>query len=121
MKHQFTITVDTPDVTMACLARDEAVGAIEDFTERRRPSFGIECGQLIETGASKDQAPIAAARIKREDEGEIEFDDNPKVAHSNGGAYVAAWVWVNDNEIADAELSDAQSTDTVDSEGGHCD
>ncbi|MFK3741010.1 hypothetical protein [Massilia sp. TN1-12] len=103
MRHQFTITIDTADLLVAERVRDRAAGAIEDFVESARPGFNIDCGVLSAVGADKDQAPIAAARTKREEEGEIEFDDNPKVAHGDGGAYVQAWVWVNNNEIADSE------------------
>jgi len=44
-----------------------------------------------------NDALVARARTLYAQEGEIEFDDQPKVARGSGnpnGAYVAAWVWV---------------------------
>lgn len=43
----------------------------------------------------------STAREMFEDEGRIEFDDTPKVSRgTDKGAYVAAWVWVSDEDVA---------------------
>ena len=44
---------------------------------------------------------IAAAREKhtRPSSNEIEIDDDPKVSKSKEGAWVAAWVWVDCEEV----------------------
>jgi hypothetical protein len=138
MKHQFTITINTPDLLVAERVRDRAAGAIEDFVESSRPGFDIDCGALSTVGADNDQAAIVAARAEREEEGEIEIDDNAKVSYStDGGAYVQAWVWVGDDAIIGAGGTNPETgagmpdegeaalavvrVETVDSEGGHCD
>lgn len=58
-----------------------------------------------------DKYREAARRLHAKD-GEIEFDDSPAVSASNppdGGAYVAAWVWVDAEEItAKAEDSEPE-------------
>jgi hypothetical protein len=38
---------------------------------------------------------IEAARDEYQRDGEIEIDDDAVVSHSEEGAYVAAWVWVD--------------------------
>lgn len=38
---------------------------------------------------------IQAARDEYQRDGEIEIDDDAAVSHSEEGAYVAAWVWVD--------------------------
>ncbi len=49
---------------------------------------------------------IAAARSLYSDEGTLEFDDIPVVSISpDGGAYIAAWVWVCD---ADADAKEVR-------------
>jgi hypothetical protein len=50
-----------------------------------------------------DAAYIPAARERFQREGELEIDDNATVSHGEDpGAYVQAWVWVPDTEIAKA-------------------
>ena len=39
----------------------------------------------------------AKAREEYEEEGKLEFDDEPVVSLSEDGAYVQAWVWVSCN------------------------
>lgn len=54
------------------------------------------------TRAERNAYREAARRLHAKD-GEIEFDDSPTVSASNppdGGAYVAAWVWVAAEEVA---------------------
>lgn len=47
-----------------------------------------------------DLAAIAAAKAEHESEGTLEIDDNAVVSFSaDRGAYVAAWVWVGDDQI----------------------
>lgn len=49
-----------------------------------------------------DRAPafVAAARRLHTVEGECEIDDDAKVSiSSDGGAYVQAWVWVDDDDL----------------------
>jgi hypothetical protein len=47
-----------------------------------------------------DQAAITAAREEHESEGTLEIDENAIVSFSSdGGAYVAAWVWVDNSAI----------------------
>ena len=41
----------------------------------------------------------AAAKECFHQDGELEIDDNAKVSLSDGGAYVAAWVWISDSEV----------------------
>jgi len=46
--------------------------------------------------ATADQVYSDAARSLYASD-ELEFDDSPKVSHGDGGAFVAAWVWVSDS------------------------
>lgn len=50
---------------------------------------------------------IEAAHIKHGSEGNIEIDPNAKISKGadGNGAYVAAWVWVYNDEKADAVKS----------------
>ena len=42
---------------------------------------------------------IQAAKNKHEHEGEVEIDEPTVISRSSdGGAYVQAWVWVDDDE-----------------------
>ena len=40
---------------------------------------------------------VARARATWHDEGTLEIDDGAIVSQSEGGCYVAAWVWVPDD------------------------
>jgi hypothetical protein len=40
---------------------------------------------------------FARAHIQRDEE--VEIDDDPMVSMSDGGAYVAAWIWVDDRDL----------------------
>ena len=43
---------------------------------------------------------VQAAKNKHEHEGEVEIDDGARISRSSdGGAYVQAWVWVDDDEV----------------------
>jgi hypothetical protein len=47
-----------------------------------------------------EQAYVKAAKRLHEREGTLEIDDEPKVSEgSDEGAYVAAWVWVYDEDV----------------------
>lgn len=52
-----------------------------------------------------DAKTRAKAREQHEDEGTLKFDDMPAISRADGnpenGAYVAAWVWVPDDEGED--------------------
>lgn len=51
-----------------------------------------------------DNLYVMAARRKHQREGEIEIDDATIVSHSEDeGAYVQAWVWVDDADLDDLE------------------
>ena len=52
-------------------------------------------------GPTDEQYRKAACELY-EDEGTIEFDDEPKVSHGDDiGAYVQAWVWVYASQVDD--------------------
>jgi hypothetical protein len=127
MKHQFTITIDTDDGHAAALVRERVVGMIEDMVESERPPFNIECGSLTDTEGELDKLYIEAARDQYGEEGACEIDDNAVVSHgSDPGAYVQAWVWVEETGTLRAarealELKERQVADGVESEGGTCD
>jgi hypothetical protein len=49
--------------------------------------------------APEEHSPVPLAYIaeaKRHGMSELEIDDDPKVSLSEGGAWVAAWVWIDD-------------------------
>jgi len=49
-----------------------------------------------------DAEYIKSAKRLHESEGEVEIDSNAKVSRGDDpGAYVAAWVWVDDYEVAE--------------------
>jgi len=50
-----------------------------------------------------EQAVRKKAREIYHEEGTLEIDDNAIVSQSEGGCYVAAWVWVPDEDESDAE------------------
>lgn len=50
--------------------------------------------QLKDIQAVIDAKYVIAARDQYQDDGTIEVDDGAKVSHSDNGAYVQAWVWV---------------------------
>jgi len=50
-----------------------------------------------------EQAVRKKAREIYHEEGTLEIDDNAIVSQSEGGCYVAAWVWVPDEDEFDAE------------------
>lgn len=59
-----------------------------------------EVGATLEPGSITDARYIEAAREKYESEGSIEIDESAKVSRGDDpGAYVAAWLWVYDNEV----------------------
>lgn len=100
MKHEFTITVETPDASKALLVRDEAVNAIQDYIDSNRPSFNIDCGALDVNGTELDKLYAAAAHDQHHKEGEIEVDHDAPVSYGDdAGAYVRAWVWVDETPL----------------------
>lgn len=52
-----------------------------------------------------EDAIRARAREMYHDEGTLEIDDNAIVSQSEGGCYVAAWVWVADDDTDDTETA----------------
>lgn len=43
---------------------------------------------------------VEVAKVLYHDEGTVEIDDKPSISRStDGGAYVAAWVWVSDSDV----------------------
>jgi len=130
MKFTVPIKIDAENEEAALRVRnmiEQEIGAA--FELDSQDIKGVETahtGDLELEEDPHDKPAIEAARTKRGQEGEIEIDDNAKVSYSaDGGAYVAAWVWVNDNEIADAGDSNPETgagmEEAVESEGGHCD
>lgn len=55
---------------------------------------------------------VAAARAQYGDEGRIEVDDSARVSRAEGnhegGAYVQAWVWVEDSDVKPGEADSTQ-------------
>lgn len=49
-----------------------------------------------------DAQMVAAASLEWEDEGVLEFDDEPVISRAEGnpdkGAYIQCWVWVADKD-----------------------
>ena len=59
------------------------------------------------TPTARDLAYIKTARDIYEKEGEIEIDNNAAISKGrDAGAYVAAWVWVSDEEREIVELDE---------------
>jgi hypothetical protein len=59
------------------------------------------------SGIPTNKQMIAAAQLEWEDEGSLEFDDEPAISRSadneDAGAYVQCWVWVYDKDAIDLE------------------
>jgi hypothetical protein len=57
-----------------------------------------------------DKKMRAAAKTQYHTDGEIEIDDDAEISRSerneDGGAYVAAWVWVRDEDADDKDFAD---------------
>ena len=52
---------------------------------------------------------IVAARRLHQDDGEVEVDEGAMVSRGNDpGAYVAAWVWVDDADVTDEDRARAK-------------
>lgn len=51
-----------------------------------------------------DKTYIQKAQDNYHDEGILEVDDNAAVSMAEGGAYVEAWIWVNDTDINNNDL-----------------
>lgn len=65
-------------------------------------TFGT-CTQAFKANGRVEEAYLNAAKSKQ-NEGELEIDGNAVVSMStDNGAYVMAWVWVDDYEIWDGE------------------
>lgn len=56
--------------------------------------------RLTEQSAKDVAAYRATARERHHRAGELEIDDGATVSLSEGGAYVSAWVWVSEDEVA---------------------
>lgn len=60
----------------------------------------------------KDTDYITAARAQYQREGSIEIDDNAVVSRgSDPGAYVAAWVWVEDPKAQEGDYGSEDDPD----------
>lgn len=108
MKHVFTVTIDTPDGALAGQVRDEAVGAIEDFIESRRPGFDVDCGVLLPVGAEQHKAFSDEAHelyaAGSDDDVVIPSDAVVDIVREDGrvkGAWIDALVWVSASELPD--------------------
>ena len=55
-------------------------------------------GRRIKAKVTTDPKLIERARAAWQDEGSIEIDDDAPVSRSTGGAYVQAWIWIEDPE-----------------------
>ena len=56
----------------------------------------------------EDETYVSAARRIHQDDGALEVDKDAKVSRAEGnpdkGAYVAAWVWVYDEDVVAGDL-----------------
>lgn len=67
----------------------------------RSHHFAQTLGWRLADQSGKDVAAYrAAARERHHRGGELEIDDGATVSLSEGGAYVSAWVWVSEDEVA---------------------
>lgn len=67
----------------------------------RSHHFAQTLGWRLTEQSGKDVVAYrAAARESQHRAGEIEIDDGAAVILSEGGAYVSAWVWVSEDEVA---------------------
>ncbi len=60
-----------------------------------------------QVGRRDDGATIAAAQAEHAEEGYVEVDDGAEIHRSVGGdagAYVEAWVWIDDDDAAAAKV-----------------
>jgi len=57
-----------------------------------------------------EQAVRKKAREIYHEEGTLEIDDDAIVSQSEGGCYVAAWVWVPDEDESDADAETPETT-----------
>lgn len=78
----------------------------------REDGFVVEVMVLkynaLDTTLNKEQRSnyIKFAKDCYEQEGLVEFDDQPAVSWSpggDGGAYVAAWIWVSDTDVVEVK------------------
>jgi hypothetical protein len=64
-----------------------------------------ETAQISTAYGPNENRYIKAARRMHHRDGEIEVDDWPLISPSDdGGAYVQAWVWVSDDDLAALDL-----------------
>jgi hypothetical protein len=125
MKHTFTITVDTPDAALADMIR---TGVVKQTHELTNHTGIVEVSRITTDEADElDKLYVAAAHDEYHKDGEIEIDEGAAVSYGDDrGAYVAAWVWVDENPvIASArealEAIEDRRAELNDSEGGNCD
>ena len=66
----------------------------------RKKAHTLRSQILTRCNVKHEPATVAAAKEQYGDEGRIEVDDGAVVSRGKGadGAYVAAWVWVEDSE-----------------------
>lgn len=143
----FAVTVQAAGEADAELARDEVTNGLQDARDSGEiPNLDFDVSPLRaqddpDTNDANDARVIEAACDIHAIDGEVEVDGNAVVSYSSdGGAYVAAWVWVPNSAIhekggfnpeTDSDTSsttvthlpgDPVRTLEVDvSEGGHCD
>lgn len=55
--------------------------------------------QISRRNISLTSAYVSQARIQCEGNSDLEIDDDPSVSLSEGGAWVAAWIWVDCDAI----------------------
>ena len=142
MNYQFNIKVDADSEEAALRVRDmveqEIGAAFELDSQDIKGVATAHTGDLEVLEDPEDAGAIAAARAAHESEGSVEIDDSAKVSYStDGGAYVAAWVWVGDDDIVAAGGSNPETgagmpeddeaalavvrVDAEDTDGGACD
>jgi hypothetical protein len=114
MKYTFTVTIETHDEHAAQEVRNEVAGAIEDFIESCRPPFDITVGGLEERDTPLDRLYVAKAQDDHQDEGVLEVDENAVVSYgADAGAYVQAWVWVENNAVIDTAIEALEKRDEM--------
>lgn len=106
MKFLIKVLVDADNQNEADWLHEEMKGAIEKarVTSKIGDGLTFEVFDPIKVGGPTDPNDLAAINAAKEQhvsEGTLEVDDNAVVSFStDGGAYVQAWVWVDNSSIA---------------------
>lgn len=128
--HPDVVVPDGAEVTRA--GQDVFVAARVRVDQTALVGTVLDADPERQAAMQNDALVIEAARGVWEEEGQLEIDDNAVVSYStDDGAYVAAWVWVNNSVIHAAGATNPETDqddqagetqpDAADSEGGHCD